>query len=247
MSPPPGGIAMGHKLVADALRRHHLLPFVWAAYEVLAPGKGVLEGWHVSAMCDALEEVAAGRTKRLLITVPPRHGKSLCTAVGFVAWMLGHDPSMKIMVASYGSDLATKHARDFRAVVSNLPSITVEDEKIRIAAAKVVPRRKGEALCPGRQSLDDLERLRLEMGSAAFSAQYQQDPTPPGGNRVRWEWFGTYDETFTRTYFQLVVQSWDTALTAEVRATILSGPHGVFAPTGSTWSISAAGGSTFPI
>ena len=44
--------------------------------------------------------------------------QSICTAVCFPAWMLGRDPSLKIMVASSGGDLANKHASDFRKVVA---------------------------------------------------------------------------------------------------------------------------------
>jgi predicted phage terminase large subunit-like protein len=97
----------------------------------------------------------------------------------------------------------------------NLPAIAVEDEAIPIGFDQLHLRRMGEALCPEREPLETLERLRLEMGPAVFSAQYQQDPTPPGGNRFRWEWFGTYDEDLPRTAFSWIVQSWDTALTAE--------------------------------
>jgi predicted phage terminase large subunit-like protein len=97
----------------------------------------------------------------------------------------------------------------------NLPAIAVDDESIATGFGLVKSRRKGEPLCPEREPITTLEQVRVEMGSAAFSAQYQQDPTPPGGNRIRWEWFGTYDEEFSRSDFQWVAQSWDTALTAE--------------------------------
>ena len=77
-------------------------------------------------------------------------------------------------------------------------------------------RSKDEVLWPEPQPLSVLERLRLEMGNAAFSAQYQQDPTPPGGNRIRWEWFGTHDLVDpTRADFHYVVQSWDTGFGSE--------------------------------
>jgi predicted phage terminase large subunit-like protein len=76
-------------------------------------------------------------------------------------------------------------------------------------------RRKGEALFPQREPLETLEEIRREIGAFAFSAQYQQDPVPPEGNRLRWDWFGTYDERPERTTLQMVVQSWDTAVTAE--------------------------------
>jgi predicted phage terminase large subunit-like protein len=48
-----------------------------------------------------------------------------------------------------------------------------------------------------------------------FSAQYQQNPVPPDGNRLLWEWFRTYDQCQPRSSFQMVMQSWDTAVTAE--------------------------------
>ncbi|MBB4051270.1 hypothetical protein GGR20_000888 [Devosia subaequoris] len=90
----------------------------------------------------------------------------------------------------------------------DLPAVPIGLRRLR-------HRVKGEALCPEREPLQVLEQLRVEMGPAVFSAQYQQDPTPPGSNRLRWEWFGTYEPDLTRSDFQYVVQSWDTALTAE--------------------------------
>ena len=110
---------MRHDLVLHALQQEHFFPFVWNAFELLHPGLAFIPSWHVEAMCYALEKVASGETKRLLITVPPRHGKSICTAVAFPSWLLGKDPGLKIMVASYGGDLASKHARDFRTVITS--------------------------------------------------------------------------------------------------------------------------------
>jgi predicted phage terminase large subunit-like protein len=97
----------------------------------------------------------------------------------------------------------------------NLRSIAVEDETIPLGSGKVKRRCRGEALCLEREPLPTLEALRVQMGASTFSAQYQQDPTPPGGNRLRWEWFGTYEDDLDRHDFQWVAQSWDTALTAE--------------------------------
>jgi predicted phage terminase large subunit-like protein len=52
-----------------------------------------------------------------LITVPPRYLKSICGSVGFVAFCLGHDPSLKFLVASYGPQLAAEHAGNFRRIL----------------------------------------------------------------------------------------------------------------------------------
>ena len=54
----------------------------------------------------ALQAVLEGKVKRLIINLPPRHLKSHCVSVAFVAWLLGHYPSMHVICASYGQDLA---------------------------------------------------------------------------------------------------------------------------------------------
>jgi predicted phage terminase large subunit-like protein len=76
-------------------------------------------------------------------------------------------------------------------------------------------RRKGEALFPEKESLETLEEIRREIGPYAFGAQFQQEPVPPDGATIRWEWFGVYEELPSRTELLLVVQSWDTAHSTE--------------------------------
>ncbi|MGL4562711.1 MAG: phage terminase large subunit [Brevinema sp.] len=49
--------------------------------------------------------------------MPPRSLKSICTSVAFPAWILGKDPSKRIITTSYSDELASKHARDCRAVM----------------------------------------------------------------------------------------------------------------------------------
>jgi hypothetical protein len=57
-----------------------------------------------------LDAVRRGQIKRLIINLPPRHLKSHCVSVAFVAWVLGHDPGKHIICASYGQDLANEMA-----------------------------------------------------------------------------------------------------------------------------------------
>ncbi len=99
----------------------------------------------------------------------------------------------------------------------NLPAIAVKDEDIPLGFGQVHHRRKDDVLCPEREPLEILDQIRIDMGNFAFAAQYGQDPTPPGGNRIRLDWFGQYDasEERRREDFQFIAQSWDTALTAE--------------------------------
>src|SRR3712207_9467138 len=85
------------------------------------PGPGTLyrENWHVRHLAFHLDRVARGQCRRLIITCPPRHLKSICVTVAFTAWRLGHDPSLKVMAVSYAHELARKHALDFRTVVES--------------------------------------------------------------------------------------------------------------------------------
>jgi predicted phage terminase large subunit-like protein len=49
--------------------------------------------------------------------MPPRSLKSIAASVAFPAFVLGHDPSRRIICVSYSGDLAKKHSNDFRAVL----------------------------------------------------------------------------------------------------------------------------------
>lgn len=104
--------------MVDVLCRHSLAAFTWRVFKELHAGNvEYVPNWHVEAICHELAEVKAGRNKRLVVTMPPRCLKSITTAVAFVAWLLGHDPHCKIIVASYGLDLARKHGSDCRRVM----------------------------------------------------------------------------------------------------------------------------------
>ena len=103
-------------LLSDIVRADLGL-FLRRAFITLNPGTTLQPGWYIDAMTHALERVARRETTRLIITVPPRHLKSICTSVALCAWMLGRDPTLKFLVASYGADLANQHARDFRRVI----------------------------------------------------------------------------------------------------------------------------------
>ncbi len=87
---------------------------------------------------------------------------------------------------------------------------------VPIAPGQIHTRRMGDLLFPAMLPHGELERIRTEMGATAFSAQYQQNPTAPGGNRIRWEWFPVYvAKRFERTNYGHVVISWDTGMTGE--------------------------------
>lgn len=66
---------------------------------------------HILKIAEKLTEAANGKSKRIIINVPPGHGKShLCTEI-FPTWYLGNHPKHDVMVASYASSLASGFVR----------------------------------------------------------------------------------------------------------------------------------------
>jgi predicted phage terminase large subunit-like protein len=95
--------------------------------------------------------------------------------------------------------------------VLSLPAIAPVDEDIRISADKIYHRKAGEALSPEREPLPVLQQLKAQVGGDAFSAQYQQEPAPPGGAMVKRDWIKRYRDLPTKDRRTYVIQSWDTA------------------------------------
>jgi hypothetical protein len=72
------------------------------------------ELWHIDAIAYRIERIRQGKAKRMIVLLPPRYLKSLLISVALPAFVLGHDPTLKIIVASYSDELATKHHNDCR-------------------------------------------------------------------------------------------------------------------------------------
>lgn len=107
------------KRECDALLRRDLSSFIAGSFQALTPGETFKPNWHIDAIAWHLEQCFKGNIKRLLITVPPRHLKSICASVAFPAWVLGHDPTRRIISVSYSNDLARKHSADCRALMES--------------------------------------------------------------------------------------------------------------------------------
>ncbi|MBX3703983.1 MAG: phage terminase large subunit [Steroidobacteraceae bacterium] len=74
---------------------------------------------HHHLIAGKLEAVARGEIARLMILMPPRHGKSELASRRFPAWALGDRPDLDIIAASYSSDLATDFGREVRNIVGS--------------------------------------------------------------------------------------------------------------------------------
>ena len=73
---------------------------------------------HHRLIIDRLEAVERGEIDRLMIFMPPRHGKSELASKRFPAWCLGKNPKRQIIAASYNSDLANDFGRNVRNLVA---------------------------------------------------------------------------------------------------------------------------------
>ena len=89
--------------------------------------------------------------------------------------------------------------------------IATEPQELPLGDNATWHRQNGDLLHPERIGEAEMDRIRREVGSAAFEAQYQQSPTLPGGNLIKREWFGNYDGVPGTIQYEAIVQSWDTA------------------------------------
>lgn len=284
--------------------------------------------WHHKALCEHLDKFAKGEIKRLMVFMPPRHGKSELVSRRLPPYMLGKNPDIQIIAASYSDSLASTMSRDVQRIIEsseyrflfpdikigqispdgskwiknsamfeimgrrgiyksagigtgitglganviiiddpvkdqtevhyksqrdrvwdwytsvistrlekdaqilltmtrwheddlagrlldvmksdpkadqwtilNLPAI--REDEIHICDV----REKGEALWPSKYSVDDLERIKMSLGSKVWNALYQQSPRAEGGNIVRRDWWQFYSSPPEK--FDSIIQSWD--------------------------------------
>lgn len=71
---------------------------------------------HHKLIAEKLEAIERGEIQRLMIFMPPRHGKSELATKRFPAWFLGRNPDKQIIQASYNSDLANDFGRQVRNI-----------------------------------------------------------------------------------------------------------------------------------
>src|SRR4029077_15962527 len=94
----------------------------------------------------------------------------------------------------------------------DLPAIAVEDSEIEVGPGERFVRHVGDVLHEQRESQEILDRIKAEVGSLMFSAQYQQRPVPLEGNLIKRGWFRFYDQPPQSGPGDLLVQSWDIAM-----------------------------------
>lgn len=102
-----------------ALLRLRLAAFTRKTFATVDPGATYLHNWHVDLIAEYLEACTRREIKRLVINMPPRYLKSVSVSVAWPAWLLGNNPSERIIVSSYSHMLSLKHSTDCRLVIKS--------------------------------------------------------------------------------------------------------------------------------
>lgn len=299
--------------------------FIKRCFDIINPGIDYIDNWHIEAISKVLEEVYYGNIKRLIINMPPRYLKSICTSVVFPAWILGQNPDKRVIVASYSEKLSLKHSLDCKLIMEsdffkrvfpeciiskgqnekykftttkngfrfatsvngtltgeggdiliiddphnpndifnskirektinwysnvfssrlndkkngaiiivmqrlhpndlsgylleknknawyhlNLQAISENDYKIKIHDFEKIFI-KDELLFPKREGINELEKLKEDMGTYTFNAQYQQKPLIQESSMIRLSWIKEYNDSIE---FENIFLSFDTAIKA---------------------------------
>jgi len=126
----------------------------YAAYQ----WPGYKDAAHHRLIARALERVERGETKRLMIFMPPRHGKSMLSSEFFPAWYLGRNPDHYVIASTYAQELADDFGRKVKLQIAD-PSYS--------------------AIFPGVKLADDSQSVKrfhveggLEVGTAQRGAYY---------------------------------------------------------------------------
>ncbi len=145
-----------------------------------------------------LQMFAEGHIRRLIVTMPPQHGKSVGSTTLLPAYLLGLDPDLRVAIASYSAALANKFNRRVQRIIESkeyaelFPQTTIKQggkpaNYIRTADEVEIIGRRGELLSVGREGaltgnrvdvfiLDDLYKDAIEANS-------------PVTRENCWEWY----------------------------------------------------------
>lgn len=101
---------------AEIRARASLYDFVRWMYRA-QHNKTIVPAPHHSLVCSALERVIRGKTKRLIINIPPRSGKTLLVSQLFPAFWMGLNPASNFILTSYSKTLASNNTYAVREIM----------------------------------------------------------------------------------------------------------------------------------
>jgi hypothetical protein len=116
------------ELAGRILSRRRLLPFVHRM------NPKYMAGWVHEDICRRLErfsdDVAKGLSPRLMLLMPPRHGKSELASKMFPPWHMGRHPDHEIIACSYNISLAMGFSKKIKAIFDDPAYQTVFEARL---------------------------------------------------------------------------------------------------------------------
>jgi predicted phage terminase large subunit-like protein len=103
---------------AEQLRRS-FRRFVEAAWDQIEPGTAFVGGYHLEVAIDVLEAVSSGELTRVIINLPPRHGKSSLVSVLWLPWLWITRPELRWIVGSYSQEFASRDSARSRRIIES--------------------------------------------------------------------------------------------------------------------------------
>ncbi len=118
----PSGIANAMRVLQIEEASEHFLPFAQAVNpDPNFPDNPEASRFQVKPhhrlIAEALEEVERGDNLRLIISMPPQHGKSEQISRLFPAWFIGRNPWRNLIFGTYSQDFATDFGAQVRAIM----------------------------------------------------------------------------------------------------------------------------------
>lgn len=77
--------------------------------------------WHHQVLCSKIDAFARGKIKKMMVFMPPQHGKSELSTRRYPAYQLGLNPKTKIAICSYSDTIATSFNRDIQRIIDDDP------------------------------------------------------------------------------------------------------------------------------
>ncbi|MCE2993525.1 MAG: phage terminase large subunit [Candidatus Jidaibacter sp.] len=319
----------GRAQIENAINKFAIIrfkSFLIKVFNTISPNTKFIDNWHIDLIEQYLKQIEECKMQRLIINIPPRSLKSTIISVAWPAWLLGQDPTKRIIVASYSQALSQKHSQECRLIMASewyqalfpktkirkgsdtkakflttkqgfrfatsisgtltgegadilivddphtplqassdsererainwfdgtfatrlnnkkrgaivvvmqrlhqkdlsghlikkssddikiwehlkLESISTKDQIYKCGSFSY-KRAQGDLLCKEREDKTDISRTKAELGSYAFNAQYQQEPSALEGGLIKYEWIKRYDARSVD--FHAIYQSWDCA------------------------------------